>query len=119
MKPLLFCVLLLTACNREDKARSAAMTGGDPDRGKQAVVRYGCIACHNIPGVKGPRGMVGPPLEHIASRTLIAGKLQNTPQTMIRWLQNPQAMEPSNAMPNLGITPDDARDIAAYLYTLK
>jgi cytochrome c1 len=38
---------------------------------------------------------------------------------MMKWLQNPQALDPNNAMPNLGVTPKDSGDITAYLYTLK
>jgi cytochrome c1 len=63
--------------------------------------------------------MVGPSLDHIGTRTYIAGKLQNNAQNMAKWLQNPQAFDPNNAMPNLGVTPDDARDITAFLDTLK
>ena len=63
--------------------------------------------------------MVGPPLDHIASRQIIAGKVQNTPQNMMQWLQNPQAMSPNNSMPNLGVTPADARDLTAFLMRLK
>ncbi|HYS55258.1 MAG TPA: c-type cytochrome [Thermoanaerobaculia bacterium] len=106
---------LLVACNHE--ARSLA--GGDPARGKEAIARYGCNSCHNIPGVPGPKGMVGPTLEHMASRSVIAGKLPNNPQTMIDWLQNPTKFDPQSTMPNLGVTPADSRDISAYLYTLK
>ncbi len=63
--------------------------------------------------------MVGPSLDHMVNRTYIAGKFQNSVQNMSKWLQNPQSMDPTNAMPNLGVTPDDARDMTAYLYTLK
>jgi len=63
--------------------------------------------------------MVGPSLDHIATRTYIAGKFQNSVPAMTKWLQNPQSMDPTNAMPNLGVTPDDARDMTAYLYTLR
>ena len=119
MRRTMLCALLLLSCNREDRPQSTALTGGDANRGREAIVRYGCPACHNVPGVKGPRGMVGPPLDHVASRAVIAGKFQNTPQNMMQWLQNPQAMDPNNAMPNLGVTPEDARDVAAYLYTLR
>jgi len=120
MRRLLCCALLLAACHRSEKVQDAAMNGGgDPDHGKAAILRYGCTACHSIPGIKGPKGMVGPPLERMASRSFIAGKYQNTPQNLTQWLQNPQAMDPENAMPNLGVTPEDAKDIAAYLFTLK
>src|SRR5207245_9716623 len=100
-------------------ARKEPQFGGDAKRGKQLIDQYGCTACHVIPGVSGPKGMVGPPLEHIGSRTYIAGKLPNTTDNMSKWLQNPQGMDPGNAMPNLNITPVDSRDITAFLYTLK
>jgi cytochrome c len=112
-------VLLLAACNREEKTQIKEETGGDVARGKQLVQQYGCTSCHDIPNVTGPRGMVGPPLEHVAARQFIAGKLPNAPENMIKYLQNPQAADPANAMPNLGLTPDQSRDIAAFLYTLK
>lgn len=105
--------LLYSACTRHEAPI------GDANRGKQLVAKYGCQACHIIPNVEGPKGMVGPPLDHIASRPLIGGKLENTPQNLAKWLQNPQAIDPNNAMPNLGITPLDARDLTAFLRTLK
>ncbi len=104
-------LLLLVACKPHETA--------SVQRGKTLITQYGCTACHNIPGVQGPRGMVGPPLEHMASRGYIAGKFPNNPDTMAKWLQNPQAMDPQNAMPNLKVTPADSRDMAAFLYTLK
>ena len=112
-------LLLLLGCNREQKQLAMMSTGGDPNRGKDAIERYGCNACHNIPGVPGPKGMVGPPLDHMAARAYIGGKFPNNPQMMIQWLQNPPAFDSQSAMPNLGVTEADSRDITAYLYTLK
>jgi cytochrome c2 len=109
-------LLLLFACNREQQP---AAGGGDLARGKEAIARYGCNTCHIIPGVTGPKGMVGPPLDHMASRSFIAGKFRNNPQTMTDWLQNPPKYDPQTAMPNLGVTAADSRDITAYLFTLK
>ena len=109
-------IVLIAACSkREEEAQKI----GDAARGKQLVQQYGCTSCHSIPGVKGPRGMIGPSLDHMAGRTHIANKFQNSVQNMKRWLENPQAMDPNNAMPNVGVTPDDSRDITAFLYTLK
>jgi len=111
--------IVFLACNREQKQSAALATAGNVDRGKAAIERYGCNACHNIPGIPGPKGMVGPPLDHMASRSLIGGKLPNNPDTMIKWLQDPLKYDPQATMPNLGVTPADSRDISAYLYTLK
>jgi cytochrome c1 len=55
----------------------------------------------------------------MAARTYIAGVVSNTPDNMIRWIQNPPGIDEKTAMPNLGVTEQDARDIASYLYTLK
>lgn len=95
------------------------LTGGSADRGRKAIEKYGCGACHTIPGVRGANALVGPPLNRIASRTYIAGVLTNTPENMHRWIRNPAAVDPLTAMPNLGIGDPDVNDIVTYLYTLK
>lgn len=95
------------------------VAGGDPGRGKLAISRYGCSACHTIPGVPGATGQVGPPLTQFSRRSIIAGQIANTPDGLVRWIRDPQAIEPGTAMPALGVTEGEARDIAAYLYTLR
>jgi cytochrome c len=113
-------IVLALGCKGREKYQTMTQTGGgDTDRGKQLINKYGCAACHVIPQIDGPKGMVGPPLEHIASRQIIGGKLTNTPQNMMAWLQNPQMVDPNNSMPNLGVTSADARDITAFLESLK
>lgn len=104
-----------TACSRPNEN---VVPGGSVERGKVAVEAMGCGACHAIPGIRNADGMVGPPLTNIASRSILAGELANTPENMIRWIQNPQAIEPNTAMPNLGMSSQSARDITAFLYTL-
>ena len=79
---------------------------------------YGCGTCHVIPGVRGARGHVGPPLTDFALRQYIAGAVPNEPAMLVRWIQNPQSIEPGTVMPPLGVNDADARHIAAYLYTL-
>jgi len=116
LKRLLLLLLLLAACKRPE---AASPTAGDANRGKQLIEQYGCNTCHIVPGIDGPKGMVGPSMEHIASRQIIAMKLPNTPANLTAYIQNPQMTDPQNAMPNLGIKPDEARDITAYLSTLK
>jgi cytochrome c len=113
-------VLAGCAAPREDARTSAiTLTGGDPDRGKAAITRYGCPSCHNIPGVPGATATVGPPLDNIAVRSVLGGHLLNTPDNMERWIQKPQEVDPKNVMPNMSVTDQDAKDIAAYLYTLR
>lgn len=96
-----------------------SLTGGDPAKGPAAIRRYGCQTCHTIPGIQGGRGKVGPSLEGIGGRTYLAGQLPNNGQNMIRWIRDPQGVEPGTAMPELGVTEADGKDIAAYLYTLR
>lgn len=93
--------------------------GADANRGKEAIAMYGCGSCHVIPGIREAIGTVGPPLIMWSRRTYIAGEVPNTPEYLVRWIETPQAIEPGTAMPNLGVTEERARDIAAYLYTIR
>ncbi len=94
------------------------MVGGNAQRGPKLIVAYGCSGCHTVPGVRGATGNVGPPLTRFGSRTYIAGMLRNSPSNLVRWIRDPQGVVPGNAMPNMGVGEAEARDIAAYLYTL-
>lgn len=110
-------VAAVTACRSEAEATSIRMTGGDPARGKEAITRYGCGSCHAIPGVPGAKGKVGPPLGGLVERGYLAGRLRNTPENLMSWVRHPQKHEPGNVMPEMGVTEEDARHIAAYLYS--
>ena len=101
-----------------DEQQPAGGLAGDARRGRSAVSQYGCHGCHRIPGITGAEVNVGPPLAGIARRQLLAGRIANTPDAMARWIRNPQAVDALTAMPNLGVTERDARDIAAFLATL-
>jgi cytochrome c1 len=113
--------LFLGACENEADIQAAtAMTrGGDPHRGASAIRAYGCGTCHTVPGVRGADALVGPPLTNMAERAFIGGVMKNTPENMMRWIQDPPAVDPMTAMPKLNVSEADARDIASYLYTLK
>jgi cytochrome c len=112
-------VLLAASCRGQDERTAQELTGGDPERGRVAIRRYGCGACHTVPGVRGATALVGPTLAGIASRSYLAGQLPNTPQNMNRWIREPQSIEKDTSMPDVQVTEADARDIAAYLYTLR
>ena len=90
-----------------------------PERGPALIRAYGCAACHTVPGVDGAAGNVGPPLTRFGDRTFIAGMLHNQPGNLMRWIRDPQGVVPGNAMPDMGVGEQDARDIAADLYTLR
>ena len=101
------------------KTEVAALTGGDPDRAPDLMMRYGCAGCHTIPGVPGANSRVGPPLRQVASRVYLGGVLTNRPDNLVRWIVNPRAISPKTAMPVTGISETDARHVAAYLLTLR
>ena len=95
------------------------LTRGEPDRAPPLLIRYGCAGCHTIPGVPGAIGQVGPALAGFATRVYIGGTAANRPNRLIEWLVDPPRLEPNSAMPATGISNAEARDVAAYLYTLR
>jgi cytochrome c len=116
----LFAGMMLAACSPiVGRDASQDVPGGDIQRGQRLLVEYGCHSCHTIPGVREAKATVGPPLDDWADRHYIAGALANTPENLILWIQFPQSIEPGTAMPDMGVTDQDARDIAAYLFNLR
>lgn len=100
-------------------AEANEVPGADISRGRELIAAYGCVSCHAIPGINGPAARVGPPLGQVAKRAYLGGVLPNTPDNLVRWLRDPPAIAPNTAMPNVGLSADEARDIAAYLLTLR
>lgn len=120
---LLVTGLLTAACEPRDLRTGAkplrSLPGADAAKGRQLLSSWGCGSCHHIPGVTGAEAYVGPPLDGWSQRTFIAGKLENTPENLVRWIMDPQAIEPGTAMPDADAPEDVARHMAAYLYTLQ
>jgi cytochrome c2 len=110
----------LTGCkpSTATKLWASEATGGNPERGKDAIGKHGCVACHTIDGISS-EAMVGPPLTRMAARSYLAGNMQNNAGNLIRFIQHPRAVHNDTAMPEMGLTDEEARDIAAYLYTYK
>ena len=109
--------VVLSAC-LHDPFPDAPIVRGEPEAGKEAIVRYGCGSCHTIPGIDGADAQLAPPLSHFRKRSFIAGQLANTPDNLVRWITDPGGVEPGTAMPDLGVSPQEAEDIAAYLYSI-
>jgi cytochrome c2 len=120
LAPLVSLSALLVLGGCEEAGVGSRFTDlGDPENGARYIVQAGCGSCHVIPGIDGAEGLVGPPLNHMGRRIFVAGLLRNTPENMMTWLRNPQQIVPGNAMPDMGLTAEQARDITAYLYTLE
>lgn len=116
-----WAVLALTglhACSA-DRPEAAGDSLGDPERGLELIALWGCGSCHTVPKVALARGNVGPPLARMGSRGDIAGVLPNTPENLVRWIQSPQHIDARTAMPAPGVPEAAARDMAAYLYSLR
>ncbi len=115
-------MIMLAACGTEPNQQlgeqDRRVPNGNPDTGKRLAAYWGCGTCHRIPGVEGADSLVGPPLDGYQQRQYIAGVLTNNADNLIAWIHNPQAIQPGNAMPNVGMSEEEARHIAAYLYTL-
>jgi cytochrome c len=108
-------------------AAGAALLGGcgeggpvpnaSAERGRALIKQHGCGTCHTIGGIDGANGKVGPPLTNFDDNRLIAGQLPNRPENVVRWILEPRRFDPQTVMPDLGLTPEQARDIAEYFYT--
>jgi cytochrome c2 len=102
-------VLLLAGCEKDPAV----------ENGRLLLRQFGCGSCHEIPGVAAAEGRVGPPLDGVARRVYLGGVLPNSPENMARFIRRPQEIDPRTAMPDMGVTEAHARDMVAYLYTLK
>jgi cytochrome c1 len=86
------------------------------DKSAEAIARgqglfrekYGCQSCHIVAG---NGGYVGPPLDRSGER------LQ--PGWIYRWLLDPQKYKPETMQPRTGLSEAEAKDITAYLTSLK
>jgi cytochrome c2 len=116
MKRVLLMILLV-GCKR---AEAPVPVVGDVERGRQLAAQYACSVCHKIPGTQGPQGVLGPALTGVASRPVISlGAVENTPENMARFIRNAPGMNPNTSMPPVPMSDADARDLVAFLMTLK
>ncbi len=84
--------------------------------GEKLFTAKGCIACHSLDAVNAPKGMIGPNLANVGARSYIAaGTFKNTDENLAHWIQDPQAIKKGVLMPNLGVTPEEAKALVAYL----
>ena len=110
--------LALCACQPR-KPYPPASEGGDSRRGKALLAQFQCGSCHHIPGVEAARGNAAPSLAEFGLRSYIAGRWPNQQANLVRWISAPRSMDPATLMPDMGVSDDDARHMAAYLYSLQ
>jgi cytochrome c2 len=101
---------------QQRQAVAVAMTGGNPTMAPQIFRRYGCTGCHTIPGIPGADGRVGGALIDMRERVYVGGVFTNTPENLVQWIVSPPRFSPRTAMPSTGISQEEAKDLAAYLY---
>jgi len=57
-------------------------------------------------------------LTNVVLRPTLGGdRIENTPENMARWIMDPPGMKSGATMPNLGLNQQEARDIAAFLFS--
>jgi cytochrome c2 len=112
---LLVLLAGLSGCGQSTREHEPAQA--ERARGRMLLAAYGCIACHQIKGMNAPERSVGPSLEHIARNSYIGGILPNNGDALARWIVEPRRISPGTAMPDLGVSADEARAMTAYLYS--
>jgi len=113
LSAIALCALIVSC------AEETPLSEGDPKRGQLLLRQFGCGACHRIPGVADAQGNVGPPLEGVARRVYLGGVVPNSRDNMARWIRSPKSFDPQTAMPELQVGEEHARDMVAFLYTLR
>ena len=123
---LVAMTLLIVACAPQSAPaqkpapdKTASSSSGDPQAGRTLLIAKGCVACHTVRGVPEASGTIGPNLNGIASKPLIADTLPNTPDNMKRWITSPTTVKPGTMMPPLGLSDKESDDLVAFLETLK
>lgn len=107
----------LTGCSASEGGAGAPAASAA--RGQRLLAHYQCGSCHAIPEVPATRRLNGPSLQAFGKRSYIAGHLPNRSDTLAQWIMSPQSLVPDSPMPDMGVSPADARDMAAYLGTLQ
>ena len=116
-------VVLLSGCDAASALMNGSVgkqrPGGDTQRGQRLLAQYQCGSCHAIPGVPASQGTIAAPLDAFGKRSYIAGRIPNNAEALAHWIVSPAALIPDTPMPSMGVSSGDARDMAAYLGTLR
>ena len=116
---MMILTVTLAACGGRGETTAKQAAGGDPQRGFAAIQQRGCGGCHTIPGIPNATGMMGPSLAGVSERMGGGEPAANQPDKLTLWIMDPQKIAPGTSMPDLGIEESEARDIAAYLHSMR
>jgi len=118
-------LLIVTVHSREDFARwsaeqqAPARDDAGVRAGRELFSSLSCINCHAIRGTTA-NGVFGPDLTHLMSRwTIGAGVIQNTPENIRAWIDDPASLKPGALMPAMKLSPGDLDKVTAYLVSLR
>ena len=102
---------------------TASLPGADNlARGKRLVVEHGCLGCHKY---RGRGGVLGPDITYVGEKTVHDYDFRHVhgEHTVENWLfthfKSPAAVVPNTLMPEMGLSDEQARDLAAYMISLK
>lgn len=112
-------VMLATASDSHAGPAVSSASRTDIKRGQRLLAQYQCGSCHAIPGVPISRGVAGPDLSGFGKRSYIAGHIPNRADLLAQWIADPRSLVPTTSMPDMGVSPDDAHAMAAYLHSLR
>ena len=79
----------------------------------------GCIACHIAPGIPEAVGTIGPDLNGLASRAMIADVMELSEENLAKWIHDPVAMKPDTVMLNVGLSDPEVETLVTWLLSLK
>jgi len=109
--PLCFILLLIGGGSRVVTGQDPYILTGEPLKGRDIFVSKGCLKCHSVWGIG---GKLGPDLTRVGmgrSFLQIAGSLWSHSPKMIELMEQRHLPLPS-------LTPEQMRDLIAYLYYL-
>lgn len=91
--------------------------GGDAAKGKTVFQTSGCLGCHTVKEGDRTVGPAEKPRYNVPDLSRIAEK--TTPEWLYAWVRDPRHYYPDTRMPDLRLSDEEARDVTAYLATLK
>ena len=107
------------AAQQKLPARNDFFAGSAAAEGEKVFMQNACINCHAIAGTVAT-GRFGPDLTHLASRdTIAAGAIENTPENLRKWIDDPNSMKPGSLMPSMHLSGKELDNITAYLTQLQ